>query len=129
MLALLFVPLGDKGISIPGIRFYFNMYTGPVYLSALLDVFCIVLIAVLFKEYRIKFDKRREDIPCEKSKKNGKKQIFILLHNSHIFKCQYLVKCNIKLIIYPLTGVDWFAVMVTLFIVFVMYSTVPVLES
>ena len=102
------------------------MYTGPVYLSALLDIVCIVLIAVMFREYKIKFDEGREDIPSEKS---GKKQISSHCTIATFLTVNILGKCNIKLIINPFTGVDWFAVMVTLFIVFVMYSTVPVLES
>ena len=53
VLALVFVPLGGKGVSVPAIRLHFNMYTGPAYLSGLLDIVNIVLLVVLFREYKI----------------------------------------------------------------------------
>ena len=49
----MFVPLGEKGVSIPAIRLHFNMYTGPAYLSALLDIINILLLILLFREYKI----------------------------------------------------------------------------
>ena len=50
----MFVPLGEKGVSISAIQLHFNMYTGPAYLSGLLDIVNIVLLVVLFREYKIK---------------------------------------------------------------------------
>ena len=61
MLALIFAPLGDKGVSVPAIRLHFNMYTGPAYLSGLLDIVNIVLMVVLFREYKIE-RKTKKDI-------------------------------------------------------------------
>ena len=57
VVSLVFVPLGDKGFSIPAIRFHFNMYTGPVYFNILMDIINIILIVVLFREYKIDFEK------------------------------------------------------------------------
>ena len=53
VLALMFVPLGSKGVSVPAIRLHFNMYTGPAYLSGLLDIVNIVLLVVLFRDCKI----------------------------------------------------------------------------
>ena len=43
-LGLAFVPLGSDGYTIPKIRFTFNIYTGPGYLSVLLGIINIVLL-------------------------------------------------------------------------------------
>ena len=43
-LGLAFVPLGSVGVSIPAIRFTFNIYTGPGYLNAVLGIINIVLL-------------------------------------------------------------------------------------
>ena len=70
VLALMFVPLGSQGFQIPVIRFHFNMFTGPSYVSALVDIVNIILIVVAFRDYRIT-SKKRERF-CRKSDKNGK---------------------------------------------------------
>ncbi len=51
-LGLAFVPLGSKGFFIEPIKFHFNMYTGPGYLSALMGVINIVLL-IFFKEVKL----------------------------------------------------------------------------
>ena len=57
VVALMFVPLGDRGISIPAIRFHFNMYTGPVYFNILMDIINLLMLVGLFREYKINFKK------------------------------------------------------------------------
>ena len=52
-LGLAFVPLGYQGLRIHAIRFSFNMYTGPGYLSALLGVVNIVLLIAVFREFKL----------------------------------------------------------------------------
>lgn len=65
VLALIFVPLGNEGIHIPAIRFHFNMYTGPVYFSALLDIMCALLVLLTFREYKINTNRTKEDVKEE----------------------------------------------------------------
>lgn len=52
-LGLAFVPLGYEGYKIHAIRFKFNMYTGPGYLSALLGIVNIILLIVFFREAKL----------------------------------------------------------------------------
>ena len=52
-LGLAFVPLGYNGLRIHTIKFSFNMYTGPGYLSAVLGVVNIVLLIVFFREFKL----------------------------------------------------------------------------
>ena len=52
-LGLAFVPLGYEGLKIDAIKFKFNMYTGPGYLSALLGVINIILLIVIFRDYKL----------------------------------------------------------------------------
>ena len=66
----MFVPLGSQGIYVPAIRFHLNMYTGPTYVSALLDIINIVLIVAVFRDYRISSKKRGKI--CDKNEKKGK---------------------------------------------------------
>ena len=73
VVSLLFVPLGDQGLSIPAIRFHFNMYTGPVYFNILMDIINIILIVVLFREYKIDFEKLNSG--KDKATKKGSLQI------------------------------------------------------
>ena len=82
------------------------------------------MILILAKAHQFAKISSRQNYPLY-----GKKQISSHCTIATFLTVNILGKCNIKLIINPFTGVDWFAVMVTLFIVFVMYSTVPVLES
>lgn len=49
----MFVPLGGSGVVWEPIKLYINMYTGPAYLSAFLALVNIVLVVVLFREYRL----------------------------------------------------------------------------
>lgn len=58
-LGLAFVPLGSDGVVIDSIRFHFNMYTGPGYLSALMGVINIVLL-FFFKEVKLTGNKRKK---------------------------------------------------------------------
>ena len=57
VVSLIFVPLGDRGITIPAIRFHFNMYAGPVYFNILMDIIIInlLLLVGLFREYKVNF--------------------------------------------------------------------------
>lgn len=57
---LAFSPLQYPGLSIPAIKFSFNIYTGPGYLGAFLGIINIGLL-FLFKEIRL-FNKRGERI-------------------------------------------------------------------
>ena len=80
MAALLFVPLNEQGVSIPAIRFHFNMYTGPVYLSAFLDIINIILIVSLFREYKLDFrtEKEKTGSKCESDiQTGGSSQCFV----------------------------------------------------
>lgn len=43
-LGLAFVPLGSKGLTIPAIRFTFNIYTGSGYLNAVLGIINLVML-------------------------------------------------------------------------------------
>jgi hypothetical protein len=52
-LGLAFVPLGYEGLKIDAIKFEFNMYTGPGYLSALLGVINIILLIIIFRDYKL----------------------------------------------------------------------------
>ena len=53
VLALAFVPLKSEGVTISAIRFHFNMYTGPGYLSVLLAFVNIILVVAVFRDYKI----------------------------------------------------------------------------
>lgn len=53
VLALAFVPLGNTGVYWSAIRFHFNIYTGPGYLSALLAVINILLVIFVFKDRKL----------------------------------------------------------------------------
>ena len=55
-----FVPLGYEGLKIDAIRFKFNMYTGPGYLSALLGVINIILLIIIFRDYKLTKQKQSE---------------------------------------------------------------------
>ena len=59
-LGLAFVPLGYQGLKIDAIRFSFNMYTGPGYLSALLGVINIILLIVVFRESKLTKSKEQQ---------------------------------------------------------------------
>ncbi|XP_064404673.1 major facilitator superfamily domain-containing protein 8-like isoform X2 [Halichondria panicea] len=61
-LGLAFVPLGSTGFVIEPIRFHFNVYTGPGYLSALMGVINVVLL-FFFKEVKLSStrDKKMRD--------------------------------------------------------------------
>lgn len=52
-LGLAFVPLGNRGLRIDAIKFRFNIYTGPGYLSALLGIINIILLIVIFRESKL----------------------------------------------------------------------------
>ena len=52
-LGLAFVPLGYEGLKIDAIKFSFNMYTGPGYLSAFLGIINIVLLIFVFHEFKL----------------------------------------------------------------------------
>ena len=80
VVASAFVPLNEQGVSIPAIRFHFNMYTGPVYLSALLDIINIILIVALFREYKL--DLRTEK---EKTRSKAVKQETVVSYMAHVF--------------------------------------------
>ena len=49
----MFVPLGSSGVVWEPIKLYINMYTGPAYISAFLAFVNIVLVVMLFREYRL----------------------------------------------------------------------------
>lgn len=105
VLALMFVPLGSQGIYIPAIRFHFNMYTGPSYASALLDIINIILLVAAFRDYRISSKKKNF---CTKSDKKGKCRMdYVAIHDC-------------------LTGVDWLTVIILLMISFLLYTTFSV---
>ena len=55
-----FVPLGYEGLKIDAIKFKFNMYTGPGYLSALLGVINIILLILIFHDYKLTKHKQSE---------------------------------------------------------------------
>lgn len=50
---LLFQPLGEEGVQWHTIKLYFNLYTGPGFLGALLGIINIVVVVILFKEYNV----------------------------------------------------------------------------
>ena len=52
-LGLIFQPLGKDGVEWPAIKLYFNLYTGPGFLGALLGVINIVMVVFFFKEYNL----------------------------------------------------------------------------
>ena len=58
-LGLAFVPLGSEGLKIDAIKFKFNMYTGPGYLSAFLGVIIIILLIFVFRESKLTNARKR----------------------------------------------------------------------
>ncbi len=64
-LGLAFVPLGSNGFVIKAIRFHFNMYTGPGYLSVLMGVINLVLL-FFFKEVKLTNKKRKKSSNSKK---------------------------------------------------------------
>ena len=52
-LGLAFYPFGPEGVHWNAIKLELNLYTGPGFLSALFGVFNLVLLIVVFREYRI----------------------------------------------------------------------------
>ena len=59
-LGLAFVPLGYEGLKIDAIKFKFNMYTGPGYLSVLLGIINIILLILFFRDYKLTKHKQSE---------------------------------------------------------------------
>ena len=55
-----FVPLGYDGLKIDAIKFKFNMFTGPGYLSAFLGVIIILLLIFVFRESKLTNARKRE---------------------------------------------------------------------
>lgn len=58
-LGLVFQPLGKDGVEWPAIKLYFNLYTGPGFLGALLAIINIIMVVFLFKEYNMHGMKKR----------------------------------------------------------------------
>ncbi|XP_070552779.1 major facilitator superfamily domain-containing protein 8-like [Ptychodera flava] len=48
-----FSPVGEKGVTWDAIKLTLNMYTIPAFVSALLALINLIIVLVLFKEYRI----------------------------------------------------------------------------
>lgn len=59
-LGLAFVPLGGEGYKIEAIKFHFNMYTGPGYLSALMGIINLILL-VFFREAKLPKSKEKNE--------------------------------------------------------------------
>ena len=105
VLALAFVPLGSTGVYWSAIRFHFNIYTGPGYLSALLAVINILLVIFVFK------DRKLITRNFKKMKTFARKRESII--NIHVYRCLQseivetivLITLHaIKYIIYTLLG-------------------------
>ena len=60
-LGLAFVPLGNEGLKINAIKFRFNMYTGPGYLSAFLGVIIILLLIFVFRESKLTNTRKKKE--------------------------------------------------------------------
>ena len=58
-LGLLFQPLGEDGVEWSSIKLYFNLYTGPGFLGAILSIINILMVIFLFKEYNLQRTKKR----------------------------------------------------------------------
>ncbi|XP_065891984.1 major facilitator superfamily domain-containing protein 8-like isoform X2 [Dysidea avara] len=58
-IGLLFQPLGEDGVEWSSIKLYFNLYTGPGFLGAILSIINILMVIFLFKEYNLQGIKRR----------------------------------------------------------------------
>ena len=58
-LGLLFQPLGEDGVKWSAIKLYFNLYTGPGFLGALLSIITILIVVLWFKEYNLNGVKRQ----------------------------------------------------------------------
>jgi len=58
-LGLLFQPLGEDGVEWNSIKLYFNLYTGPGFLGAILSIINIIMVIFLFKEYNLQGIKKR----------------------------------------------------------------------
>jgi ceroid-lipofuscinosis MFS transporter 7 len=66
VLGLAFVPLGSVGVSVDAIKFNFNMFTGPAYLSVVLAILNILLVVLFFREFRLI---KRKTCSCRKVQK------------------------------------------------------------
>ena len=81
-LGLAFVPLGYEGLKVDAIKFEFNMYTGPGYLSALLGVINIILLIVVFRGYKLtrhrQMEKMAEPVDCCNSASSSQKMTRLL---------------------------------------------------
>ena len=81
-LGLAFVPLGSEGLKIGAIRFKFNMYTGPGYLSAFLGVIVIILLIFVFRESKLtnarKREKMKKTVEYDDSSVQGSQKIKLL---------------------------------------------------
>ena len=58
-LGLLFQPLGEDGVEWSSVKLYFNLYTGPGFLGAILSIINILMVIFLFKEYNLHGVKKR----------------------------------------------------------------------
>lgn len=88
-LGLAFVPLGSEGLKIGAIRFKFNMYTGPGYLSAFLGVIVIILLIFVFRESKLtnsrKREKMKKTVEYDDSSVQGNQKIMLLSGESSCF--------------------------------------------
>jgi len=57
-IGLLFQPLGEDGVEWSSIKLYFNLYTGPGFLGAILSIINILMVIFLFKEYNLQGTKK-----------------------------------------------------------------------
>ena len=95
---------------------HFNMYTGPAYLSALLDIINLILIVTLFRDYRIEYKTR-----ITTSKQHNEKESQLMIWLMAVIHCCASYKAR--------DSVDAVAVGIILVIIFVVYGTFGVYET
>eukprot|EP00731_Ephydatia_muelleri_P031426 Em0022g940a len=116
-LGLAFVPLGSGGLTIRAIRFTFNIYTGPGYLNAGLGIINLVLLFFVQNIKAQSFTTTTTSTMTVNSNPAEKKMVKVTAES------------DLSLSTAPLPPYDRLAVIITLFLCFIVFFVFTVYET